>query len=108
MAWVDRDIPGAQQTLAELFQAADAAAETLAGHAADGLGDLVSQEVDAAGTAILNLISRSGLDLTARAALSAADVATVSAAHSIAQSALSVALARALGAAASVKPAAAP
>ena len=49
---------------------------------------------------IANLISASGLDLTSKAALTAADVATVTAARSIAHDATSVATAKLLGQAA--------
>jgi hypothetical protein len=97
IAWVDKTIPGAQQTLATLFQVADAAATALESHAAAGLSDIVSNAVEDAGTTVANLISASGLDLTVKATLSAADVATVTAAQSIAQNAISVATARLLG-----------
>jgi hypothetical protein len=97
IAWLDKSVPGAQGALAALFQAADEAATTLEGHASTGLADLVSNAVGDAGTTVANLISASGLDLTAKSVLSAADVATVSAAQSIAQNAISVATAKLLG-----------
>lgn len=97
IAWVDATIPGAQQALAGLFQAADTAATTLETHASAGFADVVSGAIDGAGTTIANLLSASGLDLTTRQSLSAADVATVTAAQSIAQSAISVATAKLLG-----------
>ena len=97
IGWLDTSVPGAQQTLAVLFQAADSAATGLEGHASSGLADLVSNAVAEAGSTIANLISASGLDLTSKAVLSAADVATVTAAQSIAQNAISVATARLLG-----------
>lgn len=100
IAWIDKEAPGAQQALAVLFQAADAAASELEGHAAAGLADIVSNAVGEASGAVANLISASGLDLTAKTVLTAADVATVTAAQSIARSAISVATARLLGAAA--------
>lgn len=95
--WVDAKVPGAQQAIATFFQAADTAATTLEAHAASGLSDLVSGEVDNAGTTIANLLSKSGLDLTTKTVLTAADVATVTAAHSIATNALTVATAKILG-----------
>jgi hypothetical protein len=97
IAWLDKSVPGAQGALAALFQAADEAATTLEGHASTGLADLVSNAVGDAGTTVANLISASGLDLTAKSVLTAADVATVSAAQSIAQNAISVATAKLLG-----------
>lgn len=97
LSWIDKSVPGAQQTLAVLFQAADNAATTLEGHASSGLADLVSNAVAEAGSTIANLISASGLDLTSKAVLTAADVATVTAAQNIAQNAISVATARLLG-----------
>jgi hypothetical protein len=96
VAWVDKNIPGAQQTLAALFQAADTAATTLEGHAAAGLADVVSGALQDAGTFLEGLIASSGLDLTTKAVLTAADVAAVTAAQSIAQNAVSVAAARLL------------
>ncbi|HEY1427668.1 MAG TPA: hypothetical protein VGF50_13440 [Caulobacteraceae bacterium] len=100
IAWIDREAPGAQQALAVLFQAADAAASELEGHAAAGLADIVANAVGEAGATVANLISASGLDLTAKTVLTAADVATVTAAQSIARNAISVATARLLGSAA--------
>ena len=97
IGWVDANIPGAQQALAGLFQAADTAATTLETHASAGFADVVSGAIDGAGTTIANLLSASGLDLTTKQTLSAADVATVTAAQSIAQSAISVATAKLLG-----------
>lgn len=97
IGWIDKSVPGAQQTLAVLFQAADNAATALEGHASSGLADLVSNAVSEAGSTIGNLISASGLDLTSKAVLTAADVATVTAAQSIAQNAISVATAKLLG-----------
>lgn len=97
IAWLDKSVPGAQGALAALFQAADDAATTLEGHASTGLADIVSNAVGDAGTTVANLISASGLDLTAKSVLTAADVATVSAAQSIAQNAISVATAKLLG-----------
>jgi hypothetical protein len=94
---LDKSVPGAQGALAALFQAADDAATKLEGHASTGLADLVSNAVGDAGTTVANLISASGLDLTAKSVLTAADVATVSAAQSIAQNAISVATAKLLG-----------
>jgi hypothetical protein len=106
IGWLDKSVPGAQQTLAGLFQAADAAATALEGHAASGLADLVSNAVSEAGSTIANLISASGLDLTSKAVLTAADVAIVTAAQSIAQNAISVATAKLLGETAQVAAAA--
>jgi hypothetical protein len=106
IAWIDKNVPGAQTALATLFQAADAAATTLEAHASTGLADVVSGAVDEAGTTVANLISASGLDLTSKAELSAADVATVTAAQSIAHNAISVATAKLLGQAASAAQAA--
>jgi len=100
VAWIEKSAPGAQQALAVLFQAADAAATELEGHAAAGLADIVSNAVAEAGGTVANLISASGLDLTGKAVLTAADVATVTAAQSIARGAISVATAKLLGAAA--------
>jgi hypothetical protein len=96
IGWVDTRVPGAQQALATLFQTADDAATQLEQHAAAGFSDLVSGAVDQAGTTILNHLSRSGLDLTTKKILSAADVATVTAAHSIATNAITVATAKLL------------
>jgi hypothetical protein len=98
IAWVDKNIPGAQATLAALFQAADTAATALEGHAAAGLADVVSATIDDAGTFFLNVLTATGLDLTTKKVLSAADVAAVTAAQSIAQNAISVAAAKVLGA----------
>ncbi|HTX48484.1 MAG TPA: hypothetical protein VME40_03735 [Caulobacteraceae bacterium] len=106
IGWVDATIPGAQQALAGLFQAADTAATTLETHASAGFADIVSGAIDEAGTTIANLLSASGLDLATKQTLSAADVATVTAAQSIAQSAISVATANLLGATAQVASAA--
>jgi hypothetical protein len=106
IGWVDATIPGAQQALAGLFQAADTAATTLETHASAGFADVVSGAIDGAGTTIANLLSASGLDLTTKQTLSAADVATVTAAQSIAQSAISVATAKLLGETAQVASAA--
>jgi hypothetical protein len=97
IGWLDKSVPGAQQTLAVLFQTADNAATTLESHASSGLADLVSNAVSEAGSTIANLISASGLDLTSKGVLTAADVATVTAAQSIAQNAISVATAKLLG-----------
>lgn len=97
LAWLDKSVPGAQQTLAVLFQAADTAATALESHASTGLADIVSNAVGEAGSTVANLISASGLDLTSKSVLSAADVATVTAAQSIAQNAISVATAKLLG-----------
>ena len=97
---IDKSVPGAQTALAVLFQAADAAAVSLQAQAAGGLADLVAGAVEEAGGTVANLISASGLDLAAKSALSAADVATVTAAQSIAHNAISVATARLLGQAA--------
>jgi hypothetical protein len=97
IAWVDKNIPGAQATLATLFQAADAAATALQGHAATGLADVVSATIDDAGTFFLNVLTASGLDLTTQKILTAADVAAITAAQSIAQNAISVAAAKVLG-----------
>jgi len=106
IAWVDSNIPGAQQVLATLFQGADAAATTLESHAAAGLADVVSANIDDAGTFFLNVLTATGLDLTTKQTLSAADVAAVTAAQSIAQSAISVAAAKVLGETAQVAQAA--
>jgi hypothetical protein len=100
IGWIDTHVPGAQTAIATLFQVADAAAGTLETHASTGLADLVAGAVDEAGTTVANLISASGLDLTSKAMLTAADVATVTAAQSIAHSAISVATAKLLGQAA--------
>jgi hypothetical protein len=100
IAWIDKSVPGAQTALAVLFQAADAAAASLQTQAAGGLADLVAGAVEEAGGTVANLIAASGLDLTSKAVLSAADVATVTAAQSIAHNAISVATARLLGQAA--------
>lgn len=97
VAWVDKAAPGAQRALAVLFQAADAAATELQGHASAGLADIVSNAVAEAGGTVANLISASGLDLAAKTVLTAADVATVTAAQSIATNAISVATAKLLG-----------
>jgi hypothetical protein len=97
IAWVDKNIPGAQQVLANLFQAADVAATTLEGHAATGLADVVSATIDDAGTFFLNVLTATGVDLTTKKVLTAADVAAITAAQSIAQSAISVAAAKVLG-----------
>jgi len=97
IAWIDKTVPGAQQTLAVLFQAADQAATGLETHASAGFSDIVAGAVDEAGGTIANLISASGLDLTSKAILTAADVATVTAAQSIAHNAISVATAKLLG-----------
>lgn len=102
IAWIDKSVPGAQTALAVLFQAADAAAASLQTQAAGGLADLVAGAVEEAGGTVANLISASGLDLASKAVLSAADVATVTAAQSIAHNAISVATARLLGQAAGV------
>jgi hypothetical protein len=96
IAWVDRNIPGAQATLAALFKAADTAAASLESHAAAGFSDVVSTAIEGAGAYLASLIAGSGLDLTARRTLTAADVAAVTAAQSIAQGAISVAAARLL------------
>jgi hypothetical protein len=100
IGWIDKQVPGAQTALAILFQAADAAAGALETHAASGLADVVAGAVDEAGSTVANLISASGLDLTSKAVLTAADVAAVTAAQSIAHGAISVATARLLGQAA--------
>jgi hypothetical protein len=97
IAWVDANIPGAQQTLATLFQAADAAATALEQQASAGLGDVVADTIDDAGVFLLNVMSASGLDLAAKSVLTAADVAAVTAAQSIAQNSISVATAKVLG-----------
>jgi hypothetical protein len=97
IGWTDKSVPGAEQTLALLFQAADDAATALERHASSGLADLVSNAVSEAGSTVANLISASGLDLASKAVLSAADVATVTAAQSIAQNAISFATAKLLG-----------
>ena len=107
IAWIDRSVPGAQTALALLFQAADAAAAALETQASSGLADVVAGAVQDAGGTIANLISASGLDLAGKAALTAADVATVSAAQSIAHNAISVATAKLLGQAAAAAPKAA-
>jgi hypothetical protein len=106
IGWLDKSVPGAQQTLAVLFQTADNAATALESHASSGLADLVSNAVAEAGSTIANLISASGLDLTSKGVLTAADVATVTAAQSIAQNAISVATAKLLGETAQVAAAA--
>jgi len=100
IGWIDKELPGAQTALAALFQVADAAAGALEAHASSGLADVVAGAVEEAGGTVANLISASGLDLTAKAVLTAADVAAVTAAQSIAHSAISVATARLLGQAA--------
>lgn len=100
IGWIDKSVPGAQTALAILFQAADAAAASLQTHAAAGLADLVAGAVEEAGGTVANLISASGLDLASKSVLTAADVATVTAAQSIAHSAISVATAKLLGQAA--------
>ena len=100
IGWIDKELPGAQTALATLFQAADAAAGALEAHASSGLADVVAGAVEEAGGAVANLISASGLDLTAKTVLTAADVAAVTAAQSIAHSAISVTTARLLGQAA--------
>jgi hypothetical protein len=97
IAWVDKNIPGAQATLAALFQAADIAATALEGQASAGLADVVSATIDDAGTFFLNVLTATGLDLTTKKVLTAADVAAVTAAQSIAQNAISVAAAKVLG-----------
>jgi hypothetical protein len=104
IAWIDRSVPGAQTALALLFQAADAAAAALETQASSGLADLVAGAVEEAGGTVANLISASGLDLAGKAVLTAADVATVNAAQSIAHHAISVATARLLGQAAAAAP----
>jgi len=96
IGWIDKQLPGAQTALAALFQAADAAAGALEAQASSGLADVVAGAVEEAGGTVANLISASGLDLTAKAVLTAADVAAVSAAQSIAHNAISVATARLL------------
>ena len=112
IAWIDRSVPGAQTALALLFQAADAAAAALETQASSGLADLVAGAVEEAGGTVANLISASGLNLAGKAVLTAADVATVRAAQSIAHNAVSVATAKLLGqaaqAAAAPKPTADP
>jgi hypothetical protein len=106
IAWIDKNVPGAQTALATLFQVADAAATDLESHASTGLADIVAGAVDEAGGTVANLISASGLDLTSKAVLTAADVATVTAAQAIAHSAISVATAKLLGQAATAAQAA--
>jgi hypothetical protein len=94
IGWIDQELPGAQTALAALFQAADAAAGALEASASSGLADVVAGAVEEAGGTVANLISASGLDLTAKAVLTAADVAAVTAAQSIAHNAIGVATAR--------------
>jgi len=105
LSWIDKSVPGAEQALAELFQVADVAATALEAQASGGLADIVAAAIGDAGATVANLISASGLDLAAKSVLSAADVATVSAAKSISQNAISVATARLLGSAARAAPA---
>jgi len=108
LAWIDKSVPGAEQVLAELFQAAEVAATALEAQASGGLADIVANAIGDAGVTVANLISASGLDLAAKSVLSAADVAAVTAARGIAQNAISVATAKLLGSAAPAVPASTP
>ena len=105
LAWIDKSVPGAETALAELFQAADAAASALDAQASGGLADIVDNAIGDAGGAVADLIASSGLDLAAKSILTAADLATVTAAKSIAENAIAVATAKLLGNAARAAPA---
>lgn len=97
IAWIDKSVPGAQQAFATFFQVADVAAQATLTASTGGLGSLASAAIDGAGSYLANLLSKAGIDMTAKTALSQADAAAILATHTIAQNAQSVALAKLLG-----------
>lgn len=102
VAWVDKEIPGAQQTIAALFQELDQGAQALAPLAEQGLQDVIGGAVDEAGTTVANLLEKSGLDMTFKSALMAGDVQAIATAKAIAHGAVDVAMAKLLHAGANV------
>ena len=99
IGWVDASIPGAQVAMANFVKAADADAAVLAQYAGTGLNDAIAALVPDLETTIANLISASGLvpkASTGATALDALDVTGVTTLQTIAQAAVSSALATVL------------
>lgn len=96
IAWVDKNIPGAQVALANLITTVDQSAGVLAGLAEQGFADIVQSHIATMETEAANLISASGLSLQGKTSLSAAETATLSTINTILQNGGSVALANVL------------
>lgn len=92
IAWVDKEVPGAQQAIAALVTEGEKDLGILAAVSAKGFSDSIAAHTATLETAFANLIGAAGIDLTAKQALSAADVATLGTIKQIGQSAVSVAL----------------
>lgn len=102
IAWVDRNVPGAQVAMAAFVKAAEADAATLTGLAGAGLNDAIAAGAADMETFIANLIQSSGLvklehGQTAANVLDALDVAGVGTLKTIGQSLVSTAIATVLG-----------
>lgn len=109
IAWVDKEVPGAQQAMAVLFQEADIAMVDLEGIAKTGLSGIVSSTLDESETFVAGILSGLGTSpqaLMAKATLSAIDVAAVNTAKNIAQGAVNASFAKILGTTAAVAAAA--
>ncbi len=77
IAWANKIDPAVGAALALIVQAGELAAETLGQHAAAGLSNVVDGVSTSVETGIANAIQASGLNINAKAALTAADVAVI-------------------------------
>ena len=96
IAWADKIDPAVGAALALIVHAGELGAETLAHHAASGLGNIVEGLATGAETSMANAIQASGLTINGKTALTAADVAVVNKLRATAHAAIDNALAKVL------------
>ena len=97
IAWANKIDPAVGAALALIVHAGELGAETLAHHAASGLGNIVDAVTSGAETSMANAIQASGLSINGKAALTAADVAVINKLRATAHAAVDTALAKVLG-----------
>lgn len=96
LAWVEKEVPGAQTAIAAFLQEAEADAADLAKHAAAGLSDQIAAALDETQTQLANMIQATHLASAQQGTLKAIDVAGIALLKTIGQKAVSVALAQLL------------
>lgn len=97
LAWVEKEVPGASGAIALFMQEAETATADLARVAANGMSKEVSALVDELGTTLLNFISATHLNDTAKTGLKSIDVSAVALVKTVGQNAIASALAKVLG-----------
>ncbi len=104
IGWVGVADPALGAALAIIVHKGETALETLASHAAAGLGAMIDSFVPDIETTIANAIGASGLNLTGKQKLTAAEVAILNKVASTGHAAIDAALAKVMGAAAPALP----